>query len=1221
MKKPLLSVQEERWHRELLCFIMPDHETEHSLDAITKLAATQCGVEISFISVVDRERVFIKSRFGCVDDEVVRRLSCCEQNHHNLEGLKNLSDPLSTAPHFSAGVSLRTQAGVFLGILGVMDRTPKTLSQAQVSMLESLAQHIVSLWEQDFKRKNLSKSELQSSAFQKLIRAGGWELLNDEVPSLYLSNEFSVLIDVSSLHHLSVDGMAGLFVPDDGDRVRQALMMGLAQGKSVDIEVRSFDNTQNEKWFRIVGEVLRNSAGEVLKLVGLLADITDSKRMELALCHCSAELETFSRGFEQYAKIVRTTPEGVITYVNDLFCEFSGYSREELIHQDHRILNSGYHPKSYFKVMWDTIKSGNPWRGQIRNRHKNGTFYWVDTIITSLKNSNGGIQEFISIRYDITEQKLHEEQLLLSQHRHRTLIHQSSDAIMTITPPDWRIRSANPATLRLFGCSSQEKFCQLAPWEIFPEFQPDGRSSAEVASEMSKIALKRGGHFFEWAYVKLDGSPMACTVLLSLVEEGYETFFQATIRDVSEQKKTERELQLSKRYLEIALESANLGIWELNTVTGVAHFDERWFRILDLTPDDWPKDWTTCTLNIHPDDLPRVNQELESFLSGSVSTLETIYRMHHLSGAWVSILSRAKVSEWDAKGRAVKLTGTILDVTVQKRRENVQVEISRLRGLYISLPNDRMSFFQLMIERLIHLVDGGQGLLGQIDESNNKRTLRIFAFSSGDAFEECVLPTFEFGIKELVSRKRHQLMAHVVEVGQPLAVNDQALLRSLTSGHHPDLENFLALPIHHGGQLMAVIGIANSEHGFDESLISDLRPFMDFIGEMIHARQADDELAHQKQLAMHASKLASIGQLAAGVGHEINNPLAIITGQISMTRTELGDRLHPVVSNRLRKMEIAAGRIVNIVKGLRTFARSDGETLTTFDFFTSIEETVAMLEEIFAREQVDLKLTGQRAPMAMHGNRGQLQQVLVNLISNAKDATTGKDLRKIVVAVSYTSTHMRVAVSDNGWGIPEEIRDKILEPFFTTKDVHKGTGIGLALVNTILKEHKGLLQISTKVGEGSTFTFDLPVTNVTEVLAKRTIPHTLPKQRFDVSVLLVDDEEGLREVLKHMLSNLCAEVVTASDAHEGLRHLRERAFDLVISDIQMPVIDGFMFLELLRRETLPLQPRFVFITGGIEMSPAQEAIAGREADGFLPKPFDPEMIAAKLLELSLKKVS
>ncbi len=997
MKKTILSAQDDRWYHDLVQHTLLSTGADGPVDAITKLAATQCEVKMAFVTVVDREHVAIKSRIGAVEDEVARMLTLCDRTSqsrgvlvlNDISSVMKLSDFAASVPvarHFYAGVALRTQSGAFVGVLGVLHSSPKEFSPAQMSLLESLGNMVVALWEKDLRKATHTASTVAA--------------------------------------HLT------------------------------------------------------------------------------------------------------------------------GLSEEELL----------------------------------------------------------------------------EEKLLFRDQSYRTRIDQSSDAIMTLSPPDWHFCTANPATLKLFGCSSVEEFCQLAPWKLSPEFQPDGKPSADLAPEMIKLALSQGAHFFEWTHIRLDGTAMPCTVLLSRIIERDKHYLQATVRDISEQKMYERELQLSKRHLEVALESANLGIWELNLSTGEVQYDERWFRALDLYPENWPTTWETWACNIHAEDLPRVNQELEDFKAGNAMTFETVYRMRHHAGTWLYILFRAKYSEWDVNGTPFKLTGTILDITVQKRRELVQEEISRLRGDFISLSNDRKSFFKHLIGRLIHLANGNHGLLGEVEVEDKERILRVFAFSSLNTTDTFDRMSGEFGIQDLVFRKRHKLMTYVLEAGEPLAINDQALLKNLIPSQLPELENFLALPIHHNGQVIAVAGIANREQGFDDSLISDLRPFMEVIGEMIHARRAEDELAHQKQLAMHASKLASIGQLAAGVGHEINNPLAIISGQLALAQIDLASNPYPEVADRLCKMEIAAGRIANIVKGLRTFARSDIDKLSSFDFYTSIEETVAMLEGIFAREQVVLRLTGARIPTAILGNRGHLQQVLVNLISNAKDATEGKSSREILVAVNYGDDRMKVSVTDNGSGIPQEIREKILEPFFTTKDVNKGTGIGLSLVSTILKEHKGRLEISTAIGEGSTFSFDLPVTTVTEAqLSGRSMLKQVPKERFEIRVLLVDDEEGLREVLQHMLSDICTEVVAAPNAQEGLRLLREGMFDVVISDIQMPEIDGFKFLELLRREALPVQPRFIFITGGVEMSPTQEGIADREADGFLPKPFDPGMIAAKLRELRLKK--
>ncbi|MGE3608054.1 MAG: PAS domain S-box protein [Bacteriovoracaceae bacterium] len=377
--------------------------------------------------------------------------------------------------------------------------------------------------------------------------------------------------------------------------------------------------------------------------------------------------------------------------------------------------------------------------------------------------------------------------------------------------------------------------------------------------------------------------------------------------------------------------------------------------------------------------------------------------------------------------------------------------------------------------------------------------------------------------------------------------------------------------------------------------------------------ELERSILQERAKAMHNAKLASIGQLAAGVGHEINNPLAIISGQVSIIESFLESKeiQDQKILERLRKIDSSVKRISNIVKGLRTFARSDENQITEFDIFDLIQETVDMLKEIYAKESIEIKIIGDHKKSFIQGNRGRIQQVLFNLISNAKDATSGQALRLINLILSYTDDSLELVVEDNGKGIPKDLRDKIFEPFFTTKEINKGTGIGLSIVSTIVKEHKGRIEVHSKEGEGARFKVRLPVKfNQLTIPSEISESHTHVK--VNCSVLIVDDEVDLRESLAYLFSDFCKEVHLAESAEDAFPILKQKKIDLIISDIKMPGLDGFGFLKLLREDHSQSLPRFIFISGGVDMNEEQERIVQLHTDGMYAKPFEINVLFEKI---------
>ncbi|MCB0391561.1 MAG: PAS domain-containing protein, partial [Bdellovibrionales bacterium] len=245
-------------------------------------------------------------------------------------------------------------------------------------------------------------------------------------------------------------------------------------------------------------------------------------------------------------------------------------------------------------------------------------------------------------------------------------------------------------------------------------------------------------------------------------------------------------------------------------------------------------------------------------------------------------------------------------------------------------------------------------------------------------------------------------------------------------------------------------------------------------------QEATLDLENQRLINQHQSKLASIGELAAGVGHEINNPLTIAIGFINLLEEKLNVNVETkniFSDDLLKKIKIALKRIENIVLGLRTFSRTDQTQFEEFDVVDAFNESFNLLEGIYKKEGIEI-ITDEKIPPGKYiikGNRGKLQQVFMNILSNAKHAVINSEVKNITVTIDVNDSNIILNFTDTGCGIPGELIDKIFDPFFTTKKTNEGTGLGLALVNNFINELNGTLKLTSAVGKGSTFTIILPL--------------------------------------------------------------------------------------------------------------------------------------------------
>ena len=274
-----------------------------------------------------------------------------------------------------------------------------------------------------------------------------------------------------------------------------------------------------------------------------------------------------------------------------------------------------------------------------------------------------------------------------------------------------------------------------------------------------------------------------------------------------------------------------------------------------------------------------------------------------------------------------------------------------------------------------------------------------------------------------------------------------------------------------------------------------------------------------------------------------------------------------------------------------------------------------MIRDIYGRSGVQLELSLPDEPLIIHGNSGKLQQVFINLLANAKDATKNQEERSILVNAEKTRDSIILTFKDNGEGISPEIQERIFDPFFTTKEVNEGTGIGLSISHTIIQEHGGQIRCESIVGKGTSFIIELPfLEKMHKPEGEEDVRPQLRKYK-DLKALVVDDEEGIRFVLSEMLVEMGVIVKCAANGQEGMEIIEQNPkFDLIISDMKMPIMDGPTFVKEVRKsKSIQNQPKIVFITGGVNVDIEDENNELRDlVDGLLLKPFDKEKVAQVL---------
>lgn len=338
-----------------------------------------------------------------------------------------------------------------------------------------------------------------------------------------------------------------------------------------------------------------------------------------------------------------------------------------------------------------------------------------------------------------------------------------------------------------------------------------------------------------------------------------------------------------------------------------------------------------------------------------------------------------------------------------------------------------------------------------------------------------------------------------------------------------------------------------------------------------------EELQRQREIAHQNEKLSALGELLAGVAHELNNPLSIVVGYAQMLEGRFED---PVLRKRVARIGQAAERSAKIVKTFLAMARQRPARIET----CSLNEVVAMALDVAGYglrslgTSIVLELDEDLPHIA--GDADQLAQVFTNLIVNAEHALTDRKQDGELVLRSYhdaRTDHCVVEVRDNGAGIPGDIQTRIFEPFYTTKEVGTGTGIGLAFSHRIIDTHGGHLTVSSKAGKGTSFYVRLRATSDVSDPGEALPGSSAHTRRH--KILVVDDEEGVAELIRDLLEDQGHQVTVASNAQHAITALEGQFFNAILSDFKMPGLDGEGFFQFLEENMPRYRTRIGFVTG------------------------------------------
>jgi PAS domain S-box-containing protein len=882
--------------------------------------------------------------------------------------------------------------------------------------------------------------------------------------------------------------------------------------------------------------------------------------------------EALQRQEKQYRVLFATYPSPTWVYdaetlaflaVNDAAVEHYGYSREQFLAMTIRDI---YPPEDVPAFLESgTVTSDKPQAAGVwRHQKKNGGIILAEIFASAIQFEDRSAQ--LAIAIDITKQRKAENAIRESESRLRAIIDNEPECVKTVSTGGLLLEM-NAAGLRMIEAESA---AQIRGRPVSELIHPDDRASfAElhrkaIGGETGQlqfriIGLKGRERWVDTHSVGLrNGEGTPCSVL-------------SVTRDVTDQRRAEASTREADQHLADIINSVEGIVWESDHTTGrVTFVSEKAEKILGYPTARWlsePRFWEN---HLHPDDREKTIACSTAAIA-QLHPAELEYRMVSAEGRKVWFKDRVTVV--NLPGQSIKHRGIMLDVThrkladIEARAGEAQI---REQAKLLDLAHDAI-MVRCMEDRILYWNHGAEKLYGwSAAEARGKN-------ASGFLYRDEPVAAAATRAALLENGKWTGEIKHVCKDG------GQVIVRTRLTLVRDDL-------------------------GAPKSILI-----------------INTDITEQKKIEeqfLRAQRLESIGTLASGVAHDLNNILApILMGAAVLRRTELPERDLAVLST----IETCAQRGADIVKQVLTFARGDEGARLLLQPAHLINDLAKIAEGTFPKT-LTMRTEYLQPLWPIEGDPTQLHQVLLNLSVNARDAmpaggTLTVSARNFPVDEHYASMtpgakagpHVLFQITDTGMGIPREIIDKIFDPFFTTKELGRGTGLGLSTVIGIVKSHGGFVTVESEIGRGTTFKVYLPARIDVLGTLPEGEPITVPLANGEL-LLIVDDEKSILQVARELLEGHGYQVLTAEDAIEALAIFASRKGEikLVLTDLAMPLMDGIALIRTLQK----MKPGVCVIasTGQGSMERAAHELPALNVRACLTKPYNKEMLLTTLHE-------